>query len=427
MLENASISNIIASGSIMSSGKYTGSIAGEARESVITDCVNEMNISGDGGYTGGICGNLLGGTEITLCENNGNIDSSSQYLGGIAGNCESGVKLEECINNGIVSSFMTGKSEEYVGGITGKTLSSIKSCINGEMAVVSGGNATGGITGYVIGGTVEISDCHNRGSLFYSENTVLTNIGGIAGVLRSGSVTNCINYETGSVMVSLPSTSAALGLGGIVGQSYSGCVISDCVNLGSVNCDVSGKGAYVGGICGNSQGKITGCVNKSGNISALYGGGIVGRCGTESVTLCYNTGDISADTCYIGGIAGRNDSATVSDCFNIGIISGKNAAGLVCLNNDAAATLRRAYSIVKGAVTNATVRTQNGKVENVYYMLDEGGSLLVTSQFGTSVTAEELIAMPEGLNSENVWEVKTEDETNKYPYPQFIENPFYGE
>ena len=108
-------------------------------------------------------------------------------------------------------------------------------------------------------------------------------------------------------------TASSSHAGGIVGACMSNnAVIANCTNSGNV------KGsAYVGGIAGRSYANITECAN-TGNVegSSPYGvGGIVGiTSSTYSVTVesCYNTGDISS-TCkssaYVGGIVGSFQNA----------------------------------------------------------------------------------------------------------------------
>lgn len=422
-LDGATLSGVHAKGSITAFGQYAGSVAGEVKNSTLNKCISEMNIIADNGYAGGICGNVSLSV-IEECVNLGSVQSDLPYVAGIAANCESGTKIYNCENNGQITSYADAENA-FVGGIAGKTVDTITGSVNGALAIIKGGNATGGIAGYVIGAGAVIDGCTNSGTVGYENNTRLVNLGGIAGVLRSGTVTGCKNE--GSIRLDSPSATLGVGIGGIVGQSYSGTLVSSCSNEGDVYSDVSGKGVYAGGICGNSQGTVSLCFNKSGNISALYGGGVVGRSGTEYVKFCYNTADINAGNSYIGGIVGRNDSATVSSCFSIGNVAGKNAAGLVCLNNAAAAKLTDSYCIISTAVTNAVARVQNGTVSNVYYCVKEGGSLLTTAQHGTSVTEDELKAMPEGISDANGWQILALDETNKYPYPQIKENPYYGE
>lgn len=424
-LDGASVSGITAKGNIMSTGKYTGAVAGDIKNSTVTGCISEMNIIGDGGYTGGICGNLFASV-VEECENRGVVESNMPYVSGIAANCESGTEIKGCTNNGTVISYADAENV-FAGGIAGRTVGLVADCVNGADALVKGGNATGGIVGYIIGAGAVTDSCTNLGSVYYENNTRLTNLGGIVGVLRSGTVTNCVNGESGNVRIGFPSASIGVGIGGIVGQSYSGTLITLCSNAGSIYSDTSGKGVYAGGICGNTQGTVSLCRNESADIYALYGGGIAGRSGTEYIKFCYNTGNINGESGYIGGIVGRNDSATVSSCFSIGNVSGKNSASLVCLNNAAAAKLTDSYCVISGTVTNAVAKTQKGTLTNVYYYVAEGGKLLITDQQGTSVTGEELKSMPAGIEDINGWCVLAIDDNNSYPYPQLKENPYYGE
>lgn len=427
-LSGAEIDGITVKGSIKTSGSYTGAIAGEVINSTVINCKNEMTIESEKAYTGGLIGNALDESKIEYCTNSGTVKSSAQYLGGIVGNVESkAASLADCTNSGTVTSLFTTVAEAYIGGIVGKTQISVQRCVNDEDAVVTGGNATGGIAGYMTIANSVIEDCTNKGEVKYSSNTGLVNIGGIIGILRLGTVKNCVNDSTASVYITTPGTGATIGAGGIAGQTYAGTLTTKCTNKGNVNVDVTGRGAYIGGIVGNTFGDITYCSNVSDNILAMYGGAIAGRSGTGKIAYCFNTGNISAGSNYIGGISGRNDSATVTSCFNTGIISGKNAAGLVSLNDAAAATVSNSYTLISGEMNNAVCQKQAGKVNNVYYVIDTEGSLINTTQYGVNITKDALIAMPEGISQENGWILVPESDTNKYLLPQLSGNPYNGD
>ena len=77
------------------------------------------------------------------------------------------------------------------------------------------------------------------------------------------------------------------------------------------------------------------------------------------------------------------------------------------------------------AIANAVAYEQSGKLSNVFYVINSTGSVSGATQYGTKITFNELIALPEGL-TEDKWQVLEESETNKYFLPQLISNP-YGE
>ncbi len=57
--------------------------------------------------------------------------------------------------------------------------------------------------------------------------------------------------------------------------------------------------------------------------------------GTNSVTYCYNTGDVEGVYTYVGGIAGLNNKAmsTIEYCYSTGNIKGRtNVGGIVGKN-----------------------------------------------------------------------------------------------
>ena len=107
----------------------------------------------------------------------------------------------------------------------------------------------------------------------------------------------------GNVSIDIGSTSGIYAIGGIVGQNGENGTVTECSNEAQI---VGTKG--VGGIVGRSYGAVSKCVN-TGNISGCRGGnhgkdgigGIVGLGGnksgtyTNTVTSCYNRGDVSND------------------------------------------------------------------------------------------------------------------------------------
>lgn len=100
---------------------------------------------------------------------------------------------------------------------------------------------------------------------------------------------------------------------------------------------------HVGGIVGNIRIKgaskdkysaILGCHNKASVSGDFYVGGIAGTNGSGAIiTVCVNTGEITAKNGYAGGITGSNaasdsDIAVVEACYNTGNVTGVDAGGI---------------------------------------------------------------------------------------------------
>lgn len=148
-----------------------------------------------------------------------------------------------------------------------------------------------------------------------SVNSTADFSGGVAGYLgRDGMIRNCdCNVQV----------AGKNEVGGVVGESR-GKVFA-CINHGEVI-----GASMVGGITGESRG---GKVRKCGNRGLIYSngagsfnnstGGVVGRSVSASnVTRCYNVGDVISSNEATGGVVGYTNSAgsSIVNCYNIGSI-----------------------------------------------------------------------------------------------------------
>ena len=170
---------------------------------------------------------------------------------------------------------------------------------------VTGNTNIGGITGYLRGGTIR--NCNVSGSVSGTEN-----VGGIAGgtnyISVSASVSRCINNA--SVLANQGYS------GGIVGKNETlSSTISQCVNNGAVD----SYGDYAGGISGFS-GTISNCIN-TGNVGGNATDRVGGICGSNtsvmdtSVMNCANMGTVTSQ----GSVYGIGYSA--ENCYNTGMVS----------------------------------------------------------------------------------------------------------
>src|SRR5574344_717771 len=149
------IESCYTSGTINSTGYYTGGIAGQSVE--ILNCSSTININGSYG-SGGIVGNSIG--NITSCSSTGNIISDSNLSGGIAGIHTQGV-IQDCYSTGKVEGLIG------VGGIAGGTNSGVSNCY--ATGATKGNSSVGGIVGSLEANGVAI---HNN---FNKDTTGLTN------------------------------------------------------------------------------------------------------------------------------------------------------------------------------------------------------------------------------------------------------------
>ena len=236
--------------------------------------------------------------------------------------------------NGHNISGLTVSGSDYVGlfgYVNGATIQNINLCDSQITATNAGeiGTSTGGIVGYATGaakiencstnnikiearslhiggiigrgeGSTEISNCTNTSTL---DGTY--NVGGIAGSLEGGSITNCGNSGN------LPATGASGCVGGIVGCTSTG-QISTCYNTGEIT---GGSNARVGGIVGLSDGSpsISDCYNVGAVHGGKFNGGIAGLA-IGTYRYCYNTGTVADSPC-LGGVIGHSAGTTIEHCY----------------------------------------------------------------------------------------------------------------
>jgi len=182
-----------------------------------------------------------------------------------------------------------------------------------ENVYLAGDIYVGGLAGYLSGGS--ITNCYSTGIV--SGDTA----GGLAGGLCECIITN--SYSVGSV--------SAFWGGGMVGLQIGG-MISGCFSSGEVT-----SISYVGGLVGKQYtGEINNCYSHASITCdsqdwALPAGGLVGLA-QGSIRNCYSTGRISgnADPNFIGGLVGTGDTVSQSfwDIQSSGITHSASGTGL---------------------------------------------------------------------------------------------------
>ena len=142
-----------------------------------TSSADELLSSDDGHLVGGLVGNASQ-TTISGCTNNLKITSEGAWVGGIAGRIDGTIMY--CTNNAELRG-------DYVGGIMADGTATITNCLNtGQI------NCSGSIAGGISGKGGNISICMNIGEI---NATSYSSAGGIVGSAESTTtVTNCANY-----------------------------------------------------------------------------------------------------------------------------------------------------------------------------------------------------------------------------------------
>ncbi len=295
---DGTISNCISDVDIKNTTGYAkgtiGGVVGSANSgSTVENCryTGTINVthSGSSMGMGGVVGQASGCT-IRNCENAGTVQTNI-WRGGIVGRNNGSAQVLNCRNSGIVTSNNPAAGAGS-GGVVGDNYGTIENSYN--TGTVTGGDCTGGVTAHNAadssGATCIVENCYNAGTVSGSDN-----VGGVVGHNNSSdgnTATVKSSYNTGTVI-----NDGSGNVGGVIGVIESGSV-SDCYNTGNVT--GSGDGSNAGGVVG-AVGRVQGSEFE------------------RTVSNCYNTGDVtgSGDISNVGGVVGSIvvDDYEVTGCY----------------------------------------------------------------------------------------------------------------
>ena len=296
------------------------------------------SLSGEKAFRGTFDGN---GHSITVSSTAGNVAGIAVFRS---------IGSNGTIKNLTIKGSLSGTN--YIGGLSCRNYGTIINCVN-EATITSTGQYVGGITGLA-------NDAENQS--------------------KTASFTNCKNY---GAISSTYSSSAALGLGGLVGYGYGSVRIKDSSNYGSVSAGTVPFG--VGGILGAIK-------PTSGN--------------NVELTNCYNGGDVIGDR-YVGGILGHIDGsstlkAVLSGCLNAGNINCTNTSkgydGQLIGNAKANSSFELSSSAIMGKLT-AKTSSNVGQVIG-YPKADTYSGVSVATTAGVSDNVKEVIKLVRNFDCE---------------------------
>lgn len=214
-------------------------------------------------------------------------------------------------NINVVNSYISGTSN--IGGVAGEIYGGkITNC--SFSGVIKTTSASGGIVGS--GRTSYIVKCKNYGNVYATGDS----IGGISGFLDGYGLSSCINY--GNII------STGNCIGGIT-SSLDIYSATDCKNYGSIqgNDYVAGIAPYLvkGSISGSSNyGFVTGN-NYVGGISGYAKNGY-STSWHSAISRSFNSGTINGND-YVGGVAGYTTYGDVLKSVNIANVIGSTNVG----------------------------------------------------------------------------------------------------
>ena len=291
-----------------SSNFYNGVFAYIVRGSLI-NCVNKATVNGSSTSSSGLRTGIFSGNATT---------DTGKSIG----------TIKNCINYGSMLIDAANTKNNYIGGIVGYNYGTITGCSNyGAIVVKNAAGVNTNISGIAAVSATLLTECHNYGNISAINPSVEgIRIGGICGYYdyehASGekSFQNCTNGVEGSttsgvITVSDAAISDACSIGGIVGcnkMSY----MYNATNYAPIN--VNGTGlCYAGGIVGYTTKGVNTCKNY-GALSASgwdkgwsyfggVGGGASGGSAVAKASGSENYGNITIDCTAksrVGGMAG---------------------------------------------------------------------------------------------------------------------------
>ncbi len=333
-VQKGEIKNLTLSGEVTTDiATPLGGIVNRLENSIIDNCVNEVNITNNfgsyavGGIVSWIYGNESSESKIINCVNKGTINGGA-VVGGILGSYQGGNLIIENIFN------------------EGEVINNV-------------GTTIGGIIGAMDGDVVnlEMNNCHNNNEI---KGSTAKNIGGLIGNTIVGNININNSSNEGKITISKDNAVSNILAGGIIGQNNGILNINNAKNNGEINDErESLQTSYVGGIVGyiynSSKSIITNSSNHNKIINSFRGGGIVGLVNNSSIIIdkSFNEGNIETEfsgNVDLGGIVGLCDytcKLRILNSYNLGNISGANAiTGIVgCLAHSSEAYIVNSYNV----------------------------------------------------------------------------------
>lgn len=361
-----------------------GGLIGQAAGTISNSTASvSMNVTDD--FTGGLVGDLTstGIIELSTVQGTITVSNLSQQSGGLVG-----VNSGE-ISIGTTTAHITGGSNS-IGGFVGHNFGTITfggasgTVLSDTAATDVGGfvgqndgtitlsNATGNVTsnGTSVAGFVGQNDMSIQTSTATGnvvQNGANQNSAGFAGI-NNGLLESI--FSTGNV------TSNGIDTGGVFGEGGSASVVRDCYTTG----EIQGL-SQVGGIGGNSSGKVTSCYKTLGftvatdaaNVALNAGGGFGIVQGGE-IEFSYVTASVAAtgaNSEQVGGFIGATSTSPyIHHAFALGDVLGTGTDVGGFIGNISTASITNVYSNNTVTTTAGISGSLVGKGEGYFEVTD---------------------------------------------------------
>lgn len=234
-----SISNVVVSGAVQGVGNV-GALVG-SNGGIISNVISSGTVTGLSGNNASNIGGLVGVNTgaISVASSSANVNGHGQgYTGGLVGSNTSSGNFIGSVERSSASGAVYS-SGEIVGGLIGDNNGGTLT-LSYASGNVSGGRNVGGLVGRNVNGS-SINNAYATGNV--SGNTddysvTHANIGGLAGDLFSGSISNV--YSSGTVTPS----GIAYGVGGLIGSQEGGSLSNGYFNATTAGIEYDAAGGF---------------------------------------------------------------------------------------------------------------------------------------------------------------------------------------
>lgn len=141
-----------------------------------------------------------------------------------------------------------------------------------------------------------------------------------------------VQDSTSNVNLTLGGAPKAMYVGGVVAYNFTNSVVEGSKYTATISTSANTVG-YVGGVVGQSDSKVTSCVNTGsiacvGNLTNTFIGGVVGHVNGSYLTKSSSHSN-SINGTNIGGVAGFT-SGYITECMSKSTLTGDHVGGIVC-------------------------------------------------------------------------------------------------
>ena len=298
------------SGNITSTSSYVGGVVGDAVVAVTIKNSTNTGIFSGKAMVGGIIGYARADLTVESCENKAESITAQYRVGGIAGRAAGTTAISKCVNYANITSTGVDDDTVYVGGIAASVKTGLVSdCVNyGNLTATVNGYATGGIVGYYgvkNGGGEAMIRCGNQGTI----SSLGAWTGGLCGYVYGGTTDEttidfCYNVAD---ITGLNSVSGAIGY---INTSH--VTITNCFFAGTYTATKEGGFSSVVNYNNSNTSKTTNIYYSASLVATAEQSGSAG----VKVALAPTVTDAqlaSGELAYILNAAIKADDSTVTE------------------------------------------------------------------------------------------------------------------